>query len=99
MINGCEVKFPSERDIKQIFEKESTMTLKVGDVVVLKSGGRAMTVVQRDEQDANYNIACMMQGRDGSVRRIWFPEAALEKYTPAKKIEEVNPTRPDVCTD
>jgi uncharacterized protein YodC (DUF2158 family) len=70
------------------------MDLKVGDVVILKSGGRAMTVVQIDAEDSNYNIACMMQDRGGSVRRVWFPAAALVKYVAPKKIEEMNPIRP-----
>lgn len=75
-------------------------TLKVGDVVILKSGGRSMTVVEISDDPNGYNVACMLQDRGGSVRRIWTPAAALTKYIPPKRIEEAAPSRPaSYCSD
>lgn len=50
------------------------MELKPGDVVLLKSGGHPITVVEV-EQD---KIACLWMGTDGDLFRETLPLVALE---------------------
>ena len=50
------------------------MTIKPGDVVLLKSGGPSMTVVSVDEDE----IGCVWTGDDGEPFRETFPPIALD---------------------
>jgi uncharacterized protein YodC (DUF2158 family) len=51
------------------------MELKPGDVVTLKSGGHALTVVEVNE-DA---VACLWMGNEGDLFRETLPLAVLER--------------------
>jgi uncharacterized protein YodC (DUF2158 family) len=51
------------------------MELKPGDVVTLKSGGHALTVVEVNE-DA---VSCLWMGNEGDLFRETLPLAALER--------------------
>lgn len=50
------------------------MAFEAGDVVVLKSGGHAMTVIAVDEDQAE----CIWTGEDGDLFRETIPTLALE---------------------
>jgi len=50
------------------------MELKPGDVVMLKSGGHPITVVEVDED----KIECLWMGTDGDLFRETLPLVALE---------------------
>lgn len=50
------------------------MAFEAGDVVVLKSGGHAMTVIAIDEDQAE----CIWTGEDGDLFRETIPTVALE---------------------
>ncbi|MCS3446773.1 MULTISPECIES: DUF2158 domain-containing protein [Bradyrhizobium] len=50
------------------------MELKPGDVVMLKSGGHPITVVEIDED----KVACLWMGTDGDLFRETLPLVALE---------------------
>lgn len=50
------------------------MELKPGDVVILRSGGHPMTVVEVNENA----IACLWMGDQGDLFRETLPLAALE---------------------
>lgn len=50
------------------------MTIKPGDVVLLKSGGPPMTVVSIDESE----ISCVWIGEEGQLFRETLPTIALE---------------------
>ncbi|KPF88671.1 hypothetical protein IP86_27745 [Rhodopseudomonas sp. AAP120] len=50
------------------------MNLKPGDVVILKSGGQAMTVAEARADDA----VCVWMGEEGDLFRETLPLAVLE---------------------
>ncbi|UGA44884.1 YodC family protein [Bradyrhizobium quebecense] len=50
------------------------MELKPGDVVMLKSGGHPITVVEVDED----KVECLWMGTDGDLFRETLPLVALE---------------------
>ena len=50
------------------------MDLKPGDVVVLKSGGHPLTVVEVKDG----NVACVWMGVEGDLFRETLPPAVLE---------------------
>ncbi|MGY4253968.1 uncharacterized protein YodC (DUF2158 family) [Bradyrhizobium sp. USDA 4516] len=50
------------------------MELKPGDVVMLKSGGHPVTVVEIDED----KVECLWMGTDGDLFRETLPLVALE---------------------
>jgi uncharacterized protein YodC (DUF2158 family) len=50
------------------------MELKAGDVVMLKSGGHPLTVVDVKEDD----VLCIWMGMEGNLFRETLPLAALE---------------------
>ncbi|WFU39284.1 DUF2158 domain-containing protein [Bradyrhizobium sp. CB82] len=51
------------------------MELKAGDVVMLKSGGQPLTVVEVKEED----VLCLWMGMEGNLFRETLPLAALER--------------------
>lgn len=51
------------------------MDVKPGDVVVLKSGGQALTVAEVNDNDA----ACVWIGDDGDLFRETLPLVVLER--------------------
>lgn len=51
------------------------MDVKPGDVVVLKSGGQALTVAEVNDKDA----ACVWIGEDGDLFRETLPLVVLER--------------------
>jgi uncharacterized protein YodC (DUF2158 family) len=54
--------------------KEQIMDLKPGDVVILKSGGHPLSVVEVKEG----NVACVWMGNEGDLFRETLPLAVLE---------------------
>ena len=50
------------------------MDLKPGDVVILKSGGHPLSVVEVNGD----NVACMWMGNEGDLFRETLPLAVLE---------------------
>ena len=50
------------------------MELKPGDVVILKSGGNALTVAEVHED----TVACIWMGEEGDLFRETLPVAVLE---------------------
>jgi uncharacterized protein YodC (DUF2158 family) len=50
------------------------MELKAGDVVMLKSGGHPLTVVEVKEND----VLCLWMGMEGNLYRETLPLAVLE---------------------
>jgi uncharacterized protein YodC (DUF2158 family) len=50
------------------------MGLKAGDVVVLKSGGQALTVAEVTDE----TVACVWIGEEGDLFRESLPSAVLE---------------------
>jgi uncharacterized protein YodC (DUF2158 family) len=54
--------------------KEQIMDLKPGDVVLLKSGGHPLTVVEVKDG----NVACVWMGVEGDLFRETLPLAVLE---------------------
>ncbi len=50
------------------------MGLKAGDVVVLKSGGQALTVAEVNDE----TVACVWIGEEGDLFRESLPSAVLE---------------------
>ncbi|MGY4573059.1 DUF2158 domain-containing protein [Bradyrhizobium sp. USDA 3256] len=50
------------------------MELKPGDIVMLKSGGHPITVVEIDED----KVECLWMGTDGDLFRETLPLVALE---------------------
>jgi uncharacterized protein YodC (DUF2158 family) len=60
--------------VASINSEEEIMDLKPGDVVVLKSGGHPITVVEV----ADGAIACLWMGEDGDLFRETLPLAVLE---------------------
>jgi uncharacterized protein YodC (DUF2158 family) len=53
---------------------EPIMKLKAGDVVVLKSGGQALTVAEVNDE----NIECIWIGEEGELFRETLPAITLE---------------------
>ena len=53
------------------------MTLKAGDVVVLKSGGQALTVADVTDE----MVECIWIGEDGDLFREKLPASVLELVT------------------
>ncbi|MBR0719286.1 DUF2158 domain-containing protein [Bradyrhizobium liaoningense] len=51
------------------------MELKAGDVVMLKSGGQPLTVVDVKEDD----VLCLWMGMEGQLYRETLPLAVLER--------------------
>jgi uncharacterized protein YodC (DUF2158 family) len=54
--------------------KEQIMDLKPGDVVLLKSGGHPLSVVEVKDG----NVACVWMGNEGDLFRETLPLAVLE---------------------
>jgi len=54
--------------------KEQIMELKPGDVVILKSGGHPLSVVEVNDG----NVACVWMGNEGDLFRETLPLAVLE---------------------
>jgi uncharacterized protein YodC (DUF2158 family) len=54
--------------------KEQIMDLKPGDVVILKSGGHPLSVVEVNEG----NVVCVWMGNEGDLFRETLPLAVLE---------------------
>ena len=54
--------------------KEQIMDLKPGDVVMLKSGGHPLSVVEVKDG----NVACVWMGNEGDLFRETLPLAVLE---------------------
>jgi uncharacterized protein YodC (DUF2158 family) len=54
--------------------KEQIMDLKPGDVVILKSGGHPLSVVEVN----GGNVACVWMGNEGDLFRETLPLAVLE---------------------
>ena len=50
------------------------MTVKAGDVVILKSGGQPLTVAAADEENAE----CLWMGAEGDLFREKLPVIALD---------------------
>src|SRR4051812_36144823 len=55
-------------------QQQEAAMVKAGDVVVLKSGGQAMTVVDT----RNDNAVCVWMGEEGDLFRDTLPVLALE---------------------
>ncbi|PZA09985.1 DUF2158 domain-containing protein [Rhodopseudomonas palustris] len=53
------------------------MDLKPGDIVMLKSGGQAMTVAEA----SNDSATCVWMGEDGDLFRETLPLAVLDSIT------------------
>jgi uncharacterized protein YodC (DUF2158 family) len=62
------------------------MELKPGDVVTLKSGGHALTVVEVNE-DA---VSCLWMGNEGDLFRETLPLAVLERADDEDEDEDEN---------
>jgi uncharacterized protein YodC (DUF2158 family) len=60
------------------------MELKPGDVVTLKSGGHALTVVEVNE-DA---VSCLWMGNEGDLFRETLPLAVLERVDDENEDED-----------
>jgi uncharacterized protein YodC (DUF2158 family) len=60
------------------------MTFAAGDVVFLKSGGEAMTVVSIEEDEA----MCLWTGDDGDLFRETIPVVALQSAQSAEEDDE-----------
>jgi uncharacterized protein YodC (DUF2158 family) len=54
--------------------KEQIMDLKPGDVVILKSGGHPLSVVEVKDS----NVVCVWMGNEGDLFRETLPLAVLE---------------------
>jgi uncharacterized protein YodC (DUF2158 family) len=60
------------------------MELKAGDVVMLKSGGQPLTVVEVKEQD----VLCLWMGMEGNLFRETLPLAVLERAEEKEEDDE-----------
>jgi uncharacterized protein YodC (DUF2158 family) len=60
------------------------MDLKPGDVVLLKSGGHPLTVVEVKDG----NVACVWMGVEGDLFRETLPLAVLEQAEPDDEDED-----------
>jgi uncharacterized protein YodC (DUF2158 family) len=65
-------------------EQEDFMAFEPGDVVVLKSGGLAMTVAAVDED----SVECLWLGEEGELFRESIPTVALISASDAVEEEE-----------
>jgi uncharacterized protein YodC (DUF2158 family) len=64
--------------------KEQIMDLKPGDVVILKSGGHPLSVVEvKDDK-----VACVWMGNEGDLFRETLPLAVLELAEPDTSDDE-----------
>jgi uncharacterized protein YodC (DUF2158 family) len=64
--------------------KEQIMDLKPGDVVILKSGGHPLSVVEVKDG----NVACVWMGNEGDLFRETLPLAVLELAEHAEEDDE-----------
>jgi uncharacterized protein YodC (DUF2158 family) len=64
--------------------KELVMDLKPGDVVMLKSGGHPLSVVEVNGD----KVACVWMGLEGDLFRETLPLAVLELAEPEDEDEE-----------
>src|SRR3954452_11007166 len=64
--------------------KELVMDLKPGDVVILKSGGHPLSVVEVNDG----KVACVWMGNEGDLFRETLPLAVLELAEPDTDDEE-----------
>jgi uncharacterized protein YodC (DUF2158 family) len=64
--------------------QEQVMELKPGDVVILKSGGHPLSVVEVSETTA----ACVWMGNEGDLFRETLPLAVLELAEPDASEDE-----------
>lgn len=62
------------------------MAFKPGDVVVLKSGGPAMTVASVEEDD----VKCLWIGEEGELFREDIPAIALELIETEDDLDEID---------
>ncbi|KRR08509.1 YodC family protein [Bradyrhizobium valentinum] len=60
------------------------MDLKPGDVVILKSGGHPLSVVEVNDD----KVACVWMGNEGDLFRETLPLAVLERAEPDDDEEE-----------
>jgi uncharacterized protein YodC (DUF2158 family) len=60
------------------------MELKAGDVVMLKSGGQPLTVVEVNQDD----VLCLWMGMEGNLYRETLPLAALDRAVEEDDEEE-----------
>ena len=60
------------------------MDVKPGDVVILKSGGHPMSVVEVNEN----SVACVWMGNEGDLFRETLPLAVLELAEPDTSDDE-----------
>lgn len=65
---------------------EPIMKLKAGDVVVLKSGGQALTVAEVNDE----NIDCIWIGEEGELFRETLPAVTLELAAVEEEDDEEN---------
>jgi len=64
--------------------KEQIMDLKPGDVVILKSGGHPLSVVEVNDD----KVACVWMGNEGDLFRETLPLAVLELAEPDTSDDE-----------
>jgi uncharacterized protein YodC (DUF2158 family) len=64
--------------------KELVMDLKPGDVVMLKSGGHPLSVVEVKDG----NVACVWMGNEGDLFRETLPLAVLDLAEPDTSDDE-----------
>ena len=60
------------------------MELKAGDIVMLKSGGHPLSVVEVSDG----NVACVWMGNEGDLFRETLPLAVLERAEPDTSDDE-----------
>ena len=60
------------------------MDLKAGDIVMLKSGGQPLTVVEVKDED----VLCLWMGMEGNLFRETLPLAVLEQVDPDEEEED-----------
>ena len=60
------------------------MDLKAGDIVMLKSGGQPLTVVEVKGED----VLCLWMGMEGNLFRETLPLAVLEPADPDEDDED-----------
>jgi uncharacterized protein YodC (DUF2158 family) len=75
--------------------KEQIMDLKPGDVVILKSGGHPLSVVEVNEG----NVACVWMGNEGDLFRETLPLAVLELADASDDEEEEDDEEDDEDED
>jgi len=71
------------------------MELKAGDVVILKSGGQAMTVAEARAEEA----VCLWMGEEGDLFRETLPLAVLEAIEVADEDEDEDEDEDDDSED